>query len=86
MASRLRSECLVEFKETDVVEDCNGIPDACDLARGDLNLDGCIDGADLSFLLSLWGLPNPPIGDLDGDGVVDGLDLAVLLSGWAPCP
>ena len=49
-------------------------------------LAGCIDGADLSFLLSLWGLPNPPIGDLDGDGVVDGFDLAVLLSGWAPCP
>jgi hypothetical protein len=39
MASRLRSECLVEFKETDVVEDCNGI----------------VDGSDLSTLLAFWG-------------------------------
>ena len=64
----------------------NGIPDSCDLARGDLNLDGCIDGADLSFLLSLWGLPDPPIGDLDGDGTVSGSDLTVLLSNWDLCP
>ena len=63
----------------------NGIPDSCDLARGDLNLDGCIDGADLSFLLSLWGLPNPPIGDLNGDGVVNGADLATMLAEWDGC-
>ncbi|MDG2029581.1 MAG: hypothetical protein P8J45_01110, partial [Phycisphaerales bacterium] len=64
----------------------NGIPDTCDLVRGDLNLDGCIDGADLAQLLSLWGLPNPPIGDLNGDLVIDGLDLGTLLANWSLCP
>ncbi len=63
----------------------NGIPDACELAEGDLNLDGCIDGADLAIMLGLWGITNPPIGDLDGDGDVDGADLAFLLGGWRPC-
>ena len=58
----------------------------CELADGDLNLDGCIGGADLAILLSLWGLPNPPIGDLNGDGVISGPDLATILANWAPCP
>ena len=60
----------------------NGIPDSCDLARGDLDLDGCVGPADLGFLLALWGLPNPPSGDLDGDGVVGASDLGVMLANW----
>jgi hypothetical protein len=63
----------------------NGIPDSCDLAQGDLNLDGCVDGADLGLLISLWGLPNPPIGDLNGDNMVGGADLGLLLLYWNPC-
>jgi hypothetical protein len=64
----------------------NGIPDSCELAQGDLNLDGCIDGADLGILFSLWGLPNPPIGDLNGDGTVRAADLGLMLGNWRSCP
>ena len=63
----------------------NGVPDSCELAQGDLNLDGCIDGGDLGLLISLWGLPNPPIGDLNGDNMIDGADLGLFLSGWGDC-
>jgi hypothetical protein len=62
--------------------DSDGIPDGCERARGDFNLDGTIDGSDLSFVLSAWGtLGNHP-GDLDGDGEVAGEDLATLLAAW----
>ncbi len=64
----------------------NGIPDACELVEGDLNLDGCIDAADMGLLFVVWGLPNPPFGDLDGDGVAAAGDLGVLLTAWNPCP
>jgi hypothetical protein len=64
-------------------EDADGIPDSCEYGRGDLNLDGVIDGNDLGLLLALWGELAPPIGDLNGDGVVDANDLGELLSGWA---
>jgi hypothetical protein len=60
----------------------DGILDACSFARGDFNLDGVVDGADLGVMLALWGIKNPEIGDLNGDGVVDGADLAVLLGNW----
>jgi hypothetical protein len=60
----------------------DGILDACSFARGDFNLDGIVDGADLGVMLALWGIKNPEIGDLNGDGVVDGADLAVLLGNW----
>ena len=65
----------------------NGLPDQCDLARGDLDLDGCVGPADLGFLLSLWGFPNPPIGDLNGDGEISAGDLGLLLGNWdSGCP
>lgn len=64
----------------------NMLPDVCELAEGDLNLDECVGGADLAIMLSLWGLPNPPLGDLNGDGVIDGIDIATLLSKWTTCP
>lgn len=60
----------------------NGLLDECELAAGDLDLDGCVTGADLAILLGLWGLPNPPVGDLNGDGTIDGMDLATLLANW----
>ena len=50
--------------------------------QGDVNLDGTIDGSDLSQVLTLWGLPQPPLPDLSGDGVFSGEDLATVLANW----
>ena len=63
-------------------KNANGSLDACELARGDLNLDGVINAADLAVMLAFWGVPNPPVGDLDGNGVINGADLAGLLVNW----
>jgi predicted outer membrane repeat protein len=63
-------------------KNANGSLDACELARGDLNLDGSVNAADLSVLLAFWGAKNPPVGDLNGDGVIGGADLSTLLSNW----
>jgi len=60
----------------------NGIIDACSLARGDLDLNGVVNGSDLAVLLLLWGTKNPAFGDLNGDGVIDGMDLGILLLNW----
>ncbi|MCE2880954.1 MAG: hypothetical protein LW636_01150 [Planctomycetaceae bacterium] len=49
----------------------------------DINGDGVVSGADLSILLTRWGLSGT--GDLDGNGVVDSADLAMLLSSWGSC-
>ncbi|MGA0173485.1 MAG: GC-type dockerin domain-anchored protein, partial [Phycisphaerales bacterium] len=48
---------------------------------GDLNVDGVVNGADLSILLSAWGTADP-VADINGDGVVNGADLSTLLSNW----
>lgn len=50
-------------------------------SRADFTLDGHVDSADLSALLSAWGESNG-VHDLDGDSVVASGDLAVLLSAW----
>jgi glucose/arabinose dehydrogenase len=47
---------------------------------GDLNADGCINGADLGILLANWN--GSGTGDLNGDGIVDGTDLGILLGNW----
>jgi hypothetical protein len=54
-------------------------------AAADLNLDGTVDGSDLTVLISRWGVTGTPgdlWGDISGDGVVDGLDATALLSDW----
>jgi hypothetical protein len=51
-----------------------------DIARGDLNGDGSVDGIDLGLLLAAWGASGPA--DLNLDGAVDGVDLGTLLAGW----
>ena len=60
----------------------DGVLDACNYAAGDFDLDGAVGGADLAYLLGIWGAVNPPVGDLTGDGVVDGADLAGILGNW----
>lgn len=49
----------------------------------DLNLDGIVNGTDISILLASWGTDE---NDIDGSGVVDGADLVQVLSSWGPCP
>jgi formylglycine-generating enzyme required for sulfatase activity/alpha-tubulin suppressor-like RCC1 family protein len=63
-------------------KDGDGLLDDCEFARGDFDLDGEIGGGDLTVVLALWGLQNPPIGDLNGDGVVSGEDLTIVLANW----
>jgi hypothetical protein len=58
----------------------DGVPDSCSYAAGDLNLNGVVDGQDLSILLGWWGISNPLVGDLNGDGKVDGGDMGILLA------
>ena len=62
--------------------DADGVPDSCERARGDFNLDGVIDGTDLSFVLGAWGVTGDHAADLNRDGEVAGEDLAVLLAAW----
>jgi hypothetical protein len=54
---------------------------SCD---ADLNLDGKVDGADLSVILANWG--HDGLGDFNQDDVVDGNDLGFLLANWGTCP
>jgi len=63
-------------------DNLNGYPDPCELDRGDLNLDGEVNGADLAILLSYWGGVGYPIGDCNHDGIIAGADLAILLTNW----
>jgi hypothetical protein len=65
--------------------DANGEPDICQLRRGDMNLDGEVDGADVALLLLLIG--NEPvlgIGDLDGDGQIGPEDAMRLVEAASP--
>lgn len=50
-------------------------------SRADFTLDGRVDSADLTALLSAWG-ESSGVHDLDGDSTVGSGDLAVLLSAW----
>jgi hypothetical protein len=57
----------------------------CDCV-GDIDLDGMVNGSDLTSVLSNWG---PCTGicryDLNDDGVVNGGDLSKVLSNWGVC-
>jgi hypothetical protein len=64
--------------------DSDRVLDDCEFARGDFDLDGVVNAADLSVLLLLWGTINPPYGDLNGDGSINAADLAALLLNWGP--
>lgn len=65
--------------------DRDGVPDECgSFCLGDLNLDGQIDGADLTLILGAWGTMDPKY-DLNDDGLIDGADLTMILGAWGPC-
>jgi formylglycine-generating enzyme required for sulfatase activity len=49
-------------------------------------LDGTIGGVELSIILSVWGIPNPPVGDINHDGIVNGIDLSTILGRWGAVP
>ena len=76
--------CDIAAGETDKDED--GRPDQCEYDYGDFDLDGTIGGVELAIVLSVWGMPNPPVGDVTQDGIVDGQDLAIILGRWGAVP
>ncbi len=80
----LDDECEIEAGAEDT--NSNGRLDRCELLYGDLNLDGVVDGFDLTALLAMWGALAPPYGDLNRDGTVNGIDLTTLLARWGSVP
>lgn len=57
---------------------CNDSPD--------LNNDGCVNGADVGLILSVWLSTDAPYGDVNCDGIVNGADFGLVLSGWGCDP
>jgi hypothetical protein len=63
----------------------NGGNDVCD-CPADLNLDGTVNGADLSLVLSSWGpCTGACLYDVNADGIINGSDLSKVLSAWGTC-
>ncbi|MSR41234.1 MAG: hypothetical protein EXS10_04950 [Phycisphaerales bacterium] len=58
---------------------CVPTPPAC---QGDVDVNGVVDGADLTIVLNGWGTAS---GDLDGNGIVDAADITLILNAWGPC-
>lgn len=67
--------------QSDPDTDGNNELDACQRARGDLDLSGSVGPTDLAMLLAAWG-QGQSVADMNRDGVVNALDLAALLSNW----
>ena len=61
---------------------CDQVAPPC---PGDFDGSGDVNGADLTFLLGVWGTENVEF-DLTGDGLISGADLTILLGGWGFCP
>jgi len=55
-------------------------PAVCALYRGDMNLDGEVDGADFALFMDAWRAGEEVLADLDRSGVVDAHDLAQMLA------
>ena len=51
---------------------------------GDGNLDGVVDAADISGILTYWG--GQSVYDFNNDGTTNGDDLAGVLNGWTGRP
>ncbi len=63
-------------------KEADSVLDECEFALGDFDIDGFVVGADLAYLLSTWGVANPPLGDLNNDGSIAAADLAMFLGNW----
>ena len=64
----------------------NGKRDTCELAHGDINLDGAVGIDDFLTILADWGpCPAPPAScptDLDADGDTGIVDFLTVLANW----
>jgi hypothetical protein len=59
------------------------VPDECDLARGDSDLDGTVGINDFLAVLAEWGVCGVPCPeDTDLDGSVGILDFLTVLANW----
>lgn len=65
--------------------DRNGLPDACQECRGDVDGNGVVNIDDLIEIFIAWGDPFPGEADLNNDGTVNGGDLSLVLQGWGTC-
>ena len=65
--------CFIEVEVTVPTQQASTTP-------GDANADGIVNGADLTMLLSNWGLAGAT--DFNRDGTTDGADMSILLSNW----
>ena len=65
----------------------NQIPDECDRATGDSNLDGEVGILDFLAVLATWGTCSDPMNcpsDADGNGSVGIEDFLIVLANWGP--
>lgn len=85
-ASPMTCPCLVfDFDGDGAITpvDATAFEARASLARCDFDLDGDVDGADLSMMVAGWDTNNPRL-DATRDGTVTGADLARLLAEWSP--
>ena len=66
--------------------DGNGVPDPCQYAYGDLDLDGDVSSSDVSLILLSMGEVGDLIEDINRDGVVDTSDVSLALLNFGPVP
>lgn len=64
----------------------NGTLDACEMRRGDLDLNEQVDFGDAVLVMLDFGSTGPNPADLDGNGLVEFLDVAVMLMEYGPSP
>ncbi len=62
----------------------NGVPDACEMSPGDLDLNNIIDFGDVALIMLDFGPCPGCLSDLDGSGVVDFGDVAIALLNFGP--
>jgi hypothetical protein len=65
-------------------DNLDGHLDSCSYAKGDFDLSGEVDAADIGTLLLYFGEINPVFGDMDGDGEISAADLGALLVLFGP--
>src|SRR5690606_7051278 len=52
------------------------------LAGGDLNADGCVNGADIKLLSAAFNQEDDTTSDINNDGLTDAADLAILTGNY----